>query len=104
MPTEPGFLLVDIRDIRELERDGRITGARHVPRGMLEFWMHPDSPYYRDYLGDAAEVVLYCNRSWRSAVAASQLKDVGLFVSHMTGGFSEWKALGYEVEKHEQRR
>jgi rhodanese-related sulfurtransferase len=102
--SEPGFLLVDIRDIRELERNGRIKGARHVPRGMLEFWMHPDSPYYRDYLGEAKEVVLYCNRGWRSAVAASQLKDVGLKASHMSGGFTEWNELGYEVEKPEPRR
>ena len=61
---QKGVLLVDIRDIRELERDGRIVGARHVPRGMLEFWLYPDSPYYRDYLGEASEIILYCNRGW----------------------------------------
>ena len=95
---ETGVLLVDIRDIRELERTGRIVGARHVPRGMLEFWMYPDSPYYRDYLGEASEVILYCNRGWRSALAASQMKDLGLLVSHMDGGFSEWKDKDLPIE------
>jgi rhodanese-related sulfurtransferase len=95
---QEGVLLVDIRDIRELEREGRIVGARHVPRGMLEFWMHPDSPYYRDYLGQASEVILYCNRGWRSALAASQMKDLGLTVSHMDGGFSEWKEKNLPIE------
>ena len=95
---QEGVLLVDIRDIRELERDGRIVGARHVPRGMLEFWMYPDSPYYRDYLGEASEVILYCNRGWRSALAASQMKDLGLVVSHMDGGFSEWKEKNLPIE------
>ncbi len=96
-------LLVDIRDIRELEREGRITGSKHVPRGMLEFWMHPGSPYYREYFGEAGQIILYCNRGWRSALAASQLKDLGLEVAHMSGGFSEWKEKGLPTESYQRK-
>ncbi|NKB77539.1 MAG: rhodanese-like domain-containing protein [Gammaproteobacteria bacterium] len=88
--SREGVLLVDIRDVRELEREGRIPGSKHIPRGMLEFWMHPDSPYFKPYFEDANEVVLHCNRGWRSALAAKALLDIGIDVAHMSGGYSEW--------------
>lgn len=100
---DPSTLLVDIRDVRELERDGHIAGAKHVPRGMLEFWMHPGSPYYRAYFGEAQQVILYCNRGWRSALAASQLKDLGLEVSHMSGGYAEWQENGFATEEFQKK-
>jgi rhodanese-related sulfurtransferase len=89
---------VDIRDVRELERDGMIPGAFHAPRGMIEFWVDPDSPYYKDVFGSGKKFVLYCASAWRSALAAKALKDMGMDkVAHMEGGFSAWKKSGAPV-------
>ena len=90
-------LLVDIRDIRELDRDGRIPGAKHIPQGMLEFWMHPGSPYYKSYFDEVEEVILFCNKGWRSARAAKGLNDLGFGVKHMAGGFGGWKEAEREI-------
>ncbi len=95
-----GALLVDVRDIRELEREGRIPGAVHAPRGMLEFWVDPDSPYHREVLSSADRLILFCNLGWRSALAAKALQDMGLAnVAHLEGGFDAWRADGKPVEK-----
>ncbi len=95
----PGVLLVDLRDVRELERDGMIPGAFHAPRGMLEFWIDPDSPYHKEQLGAARRLVLYCASGWRSALSAATLLDMGLDdVAHLEGGFNAWKAAGGEVD------
>lgn len=96
---EPGTLFVDIRDIRELERDGTIPGAYHAPRGMLEFWVDPASPYHKDvFAGDDKKFVLYCASGWRSALATRALKDMGMDnVAHIEGGFSTWRDRGGEV-------
>jgi len=96
-------MLIDIRDVRELEREGRVPGSKHIPQGMLEFWMHPQSPYYKDYFNDAAEIILHCNRGWRSALAAKALLDIGIEVAHMTGGFSEWQQSGLPVEAYKRK-
>ncbi|MFM1895987.1 MAG: hypothetical protein RLZZ385_1061 [Pseudomonadota bacterium] len=89
--NQPGVLLVDLRDIRELKREGRIPGSVHVPRGMLEFWIDPDSPYYRNFFDAADEIILYCNKGWRSALAAQTLQDMGLNnVAHLRGGLEQW--------------
>jgi len=91
-------LFVDIRDVRELERDGMIPGAFHAPRGMIEFWVDPDSPYYKDVFGSGKKFVLYCASAWRSALATKALKDMGLApVAHLDGGFSSWKKAGLPV-------
>ena len=100
---ETGTLLVDIRDIRELERDGRIPGSRHVPRGMLEFWIHPQSPYFKGYFSDAESIILYCNKGWRSALAAKALHDIGIEVAHMSGGFDGWREKGLDTENYARR-
>jgi len=92
-------LLVDIRDIRELDRDGRIPGAKHIPQGMLEFWMHPGSPYYKSYFDQIDEVILFCNKGWRSARAAKGLNDLGFGVMHMAGGFGGWKEAKLEIDE-----
>ena len=93
-----GALLVDLRDVRELRREGGIEGAFHAPRGMLEFWVDPDSPYHREQLSSADHLVLFCNLGWRSALAAKALQDMGMDnVSHMEGGFDAWKAEGLPV-------
>ena len=92
---QPDVLFVDIRDPRELERDGVIPGAFHATRGMLEFWVDPDSPYYKPVFGEDRTFVLFCGGGWRSALAAATLQDMGLArVCHIDGGFKAWKDGG----------
>lgn len=91
--------LVDIRDIRELNRDGRIPGALHAPRGMLEFWIDPQSPYHRPELDSGKRLVFFCASAWRSALAVQALADMGVEnIAEMEGGFSAWKARGAPIE------
>ena len=88
---DPNTQLVDIRDIRELWRDGAIPGATHAPRGMLEFWVDPDSPYYREEFGSGKKFIFYCAGGLRSALAAQTVHRMGLApVAHMAGGFAAW--------------
>jgi len=89
-------VFIDIRDIRELARDGRMPGAFHCPRGMLEFWFDPASPYFRENLGDASKTyVLFCAAGWRSALSAKTLEDMGFEnIAHVDGGFGALKAAG----------
>lgn len=96
---DPRLQLVDIRDVRELEREGTVPGALHAPRGMLEFWVDPDSPYYKPAFGDEAkEYVLFCGAGWRSALATKALKDMGMVnVAHIDGGFTDWAKAGAPV-------
>ncbi len=94
-----GALLVDLRDVREVKREGKIADSLHVPRGMLEFWIDPESPYHQEALTSADTLVLYCNLGWRSALAAKTLQDMGLTnVSHIRGGLVAWKDAGEPVE------
>ena len=96
---DPNVVMVDIRDPRELERDGRIPGAFHATRGMLEFWIDPASPYFKPVFGEDKEFVFFCAGGLRSVLAAKTAQDMGLKpVSHMIGGFGAWKAAGGEVE------
>ncbi len=93
------LLLIDLRDVREVKREGHIKGSLHVPRGMLEFWVDPDSPYYRREFDTADSLILYCNKGWRSALAAQTLKRMGAQgVAHMSGGMENWKAEGGAIE------
>jgi len=95
----PGVQFVDVRDVRELEREGVIPGAIHAPRGMLEFWVDPDSPYHRDVFAQDKEYVLFCAAGWRSALATKTLMDMGLErVAHVGGGFTAWKEGGGLVQ------
>lgn len=92
---DPGTVFVDLRDVRELEREGMIPGAFHAPRGMLEFWVDPESPYYKPVFAEGKTFVLYCAADWRGTLAAATLADMGLQnVLHLQGGFSEWKKAG----------
>ncbi|HRF83850.1 MAG: rhodanese-like domain-containing protein [Xanthomonadales bacterium] len=94
----PGVQFVDIRDVRELEREGMVPGAFHAPRGMLEFWVDPDSPYFKPVFGEPKRFILYCQSAWRSALATAALQDMGMDnVAHVEGGFNGWKAGGGEV-------
>ena len=93
-------ILIDIRDIRELQRDGRIEGAFHAPRGMLEFWADPDSPYHKEIFASKGELVLFCASSWRSALAAKTLQDMGFRnIRDMEGGFTAWKIASLPITK-----
>lgn len=97
---DPQVQFVDIRDVRELEREGMVPGAVHAPRGMLEFWVDPESPYYREVFGSGKTFVLYCQSAWRSSLATAALQDMGLApVCHFEGGFRAWKEAGYPVEE-----
>ena len=91
--------LIDIRDIRELERDGRVKNSLHIPRGMLEFWMDPSSSYYKQGKIDSSkETILFCAAGLRSALATKTLQDMGFKnVSHVDGGFSAIKASDFEI-------
>ena len=101
---DEGVQFVDLRDVRELWREGKIPGAIHAPRGMLEFWVDPDSPYFRDVFGSGKKFVFYCAAGWRSALATQQMKKMGLEpVCHIGGGFSDWKDAGGAVESVEKR-
>ena len=91
--------LIDIRDIRELEREGRIDKSLHIPRGMLEFWLDPESPYFKEGKLDVKkEMVLFCAGGLRSALAAKTLKDMGFEkVSHVDGGFGKLKDSKFKI-------
>lgn len=98
--SDPNSVFVDIRDVRELEREGMIAGALHAPRGMLEFWVDPESPYYKPVFGEGKRLVLYCASAWRSALATETLQKMGVpMVCHLEGGFSAWKKAGLPTEE-----
>lgn len=99
MLGQEGITFVDLRDPRELEREGRIPGAFHCPRGMLEFWISPDSPYTKDVFQTDNKFVFFCAGGARSALAAKTAQDMGLQnVSHITDGFGGWKKNGLPIE------
>lgn len=99
-----GVLLVDVRDPRERERDGTIGGAKHVTRGMLEFWADPESPYYKPFFEFDRRIVVYCAGGLRSALAADALVTIGFTdVGHIEGGFAAWQAAGLPVEPVEKK-
>ena len=97
-------MFVDLRDVRELEREGQIPGAFHCPRGMLEFWIDPDSPYYKDAFAPGKQFVFYCNAAWRSALAADVAQQMGMEnVVELDGGFTAWKNAGLPVEERKKK-
>jgi rhodanese-related sulfurtransferase len=99
LKDDPNVVLVDLRDIRELQRDGRVPGAFHAPRGMLEFWVDPESPYYKDIFGTGKKFVFFCAGGMRSALAAQAVQNMGLEpVCHIEGGFRAWQEAGGPVE------
>lgn len=92
-------LLVDIRDPREVNRDGKIPGAFHAPRGMLEFWVDPQSPYHKPELATDKQLILYCASAWRSALSVKTLQDMGADnVAEIEGGFALWQKKGLPVD------
>ena len=98
------YLFVDLRDPRELQREGKIPNALHAPRGMLEFWVDPSSPYYKEVFGEDKTFVFYCQSGWRSALATKAVKDMGMDnVCHIGEGFRGWKDSGAPTEEVERR-
>jgi rhodanese-related sulfurtransferase len=92
-------VFVDLRDPRELEREGRMPGAFHCPRGMLEFWIDPESPYHKPVFAEDKKFVFFCAGGWRSALSAATAQEMGLKpVAHIDGGFGKWKEAGGPVE------
>ncbi len=97
-------VFVDIRDIRELWREGAIPGAVHAPRGMLEFWVDPESPYAREVFQSGKRFMFFCAGGLRSALAAKSVQEMGLSpVCHMAGGYSAWKKTDYPTEVKEKK-
>ncbi len=93
-------LFVDVRDVREIQKSGRILGAKHVPRGMLEFWIDPESPYHKKIFNDNYHFIFYCASDWRSALATLSANKIGLLnTSHLVGGFNKWLEERGPIEK-----
>ena len=97
--------LIDVRDIRELWRDGTIENSKHIPRGMLEFWLDPNSSYYNsNKIGNVKKMVLFCAAGFRSALAAKSLVDMGFEnIAHVDGGFDALKNAGLKVVEKEKK-
>ena len=98
MLDDPNVVVVDIRDVRERQRSGFIPGSFHAPRGMIEFWVDPDSPYFKDIFGQEKKFVLHCASGWRSALTVATLQDMGFEAAHLREGFSTWTDHGGPVE------
>jgi rhodanese-related sulfurtransferase len=97
--SDPGTVFIDIRDLPELERDGKIPGAVHASRGMLEFYADPESPYHRDIFASGKQLLVYCASGGRSALAAQRLQEMGFAnVAHVGGGLRAWKEANGPVE------
>jgi rhodanese-related sulfurtransferase len=93
------YIFVDIRDFRELKKEGKIPGAFSCPRGMLEFWIDPNSPYHKDFFNHDFHFIFYCASDWRSALSTETANNIGLLnTSHMLGGFSRWVELNGPIE------
>ena len=92
--------LIDVRDIREIQKSGRIFGAKHVPRCMLEFWIDPESHYHKQFFNDNYHFIFYCASDWRSALATLSANEIGLLnISHLVGGFNKWLEEKGPIEK-----
>lgn len=99
MLDDPNLVVVDIRDVRERQRSGFIPGSFHAPRGMIEFWVDPDSPYHKDIFDQPGKTyVFHCASGWRSALTVATLQDMGFDAAHLKEGFSTWADQGGPVE------
>jgi len=106
MQEDPNVVIVDIRDIRERQRGGYIPGSFHAPRGMIEFWVDPDSPYYKEIFSqdDNKKFVFHCASGWRSALTVATLQDMGFEAAHLKEGFSTWEKHGGAIEWPENNK
>ena len=100
---DPNVVIVDIRDVRERQRTGFIPGSVHAPRGMVEFWVDPESPYFKEVFGqEGKRYVFHCASGWRSALTVATLQDMGFEAAHLREGFSTWEKQGGPVEAPER--
>lgn len=100
---DPDLVIVDIRDIRERQRSGFIPGSFHAPRGMIEFWVDPESPYFKEIFGQDKTFVFHCASGWRSALTVATLNDMGFEAAHLREGFSTWAEQGGPVAFPEKK-
>ena len=104
MMEDPNVVIVDIRDIRERQRSGYIPGSFHAPRGMIEFWIDPESPYHKDiFAQEGKKYVFHCASGWRSALTVATLQDMGFEAAHLKEGFSSWEKQGGPVDQQDPR-
>lgn len=104
LTDDEGTVIVDLRDIRELYREGRIPGSVHAPRGMLEFWVDPDSPYHKEIFSSGKRLMLHCAVGWRSALATKTLHEMGMEnICHIGGGYKAWQEHGGATEPVEKK-
>lgn len=104
MLDDPNVVVVDIRDVRERQRSGFIPGSFHAPRGMIEFWVDPDSPYFKEVFGqEGKKYIFHCASGWRSAITTATLLDMGFDAAHLKEGFSTWEKQGGPVEFPEKK-
>ncbi|WP_289152057.1 rhodanese-like domain-containing protein [uncultured Salipiger sp.] len=97
---DPDLVIVDIRDIRERQRSGVIPGSVHAPRGMIEFWVDPDSPYHKPvFAQEGKRYLFHCASGWRSALTVAALQEMGFEAAHLRDGFTDWVAQGGAVEQ-----
>ncbi|MDW4499036.1 rhodanese-like domain-containing protein [Sulfitobacter sp. D35] len=101
LADDPDVTFVDLRDPRERQRSGYIPGSFHCPRGMAEFWVDPESPYFKDVFGQERRFVFHCASGWRSALTVATLQDMGFEAAHLKAGFSDWVKQGGPVEHPE---
>ena len=103
MADDPNVVIVDIRDIRERQRSGFVPGSVHAPRGMVEFWVDPESPYYKEVFGQDKKFVFHCASGWRSALTVATLQDMGFEASHLREGFTSWEKHSGPIEFPEKK-
>ena len=99
---DPDVVIIDIRDVRERQRSGYIPGSFHAPRGMIEFWVDPDSPYFKEIFAEDKKFVFHCASGWRSALTVATLQDMGFKAAHLKEGFSTWEKQNGPVEHPEK--
>ena len=97
MANDPNVIIVDLRDVRERQKLGYIPGSFHCPRGMLEFWVDPESPYFKEVFAEPKKFVFHCASGWRSALSVALLNDMGFEAAHLKEGFSTWEKHGGPV-------
>ena len=103
--NEGKIIFIDLRDVRELEKNGKIPNAKHVPRGMLEFWIDPKSPYYRDYFNAKNKFIFYCASGWRSSLSTKTALEMGLKnVLNLENGIDDWIKHNGPVEKFTKKK
>mgnify|MGYP000188631297 CR=1 FL=1 len=104
MVNDPNLVIVDIRDIRERQRSGFIPSSFHAPRGMIEFWVDPESPYHKEIFAQSGKkFVFHCASGWRSAITVATLQDMGFEAAHLKEGFGSWVKLGGPIEQIEPK-